>query len=211
MHQGCTAPGSLDTRAAYHPRRGDVSDHARPHGHAASRGIPPPAALARSPSGFREDPPHRLVRPTPGPDYAADRTPLARRSTPAHRLRRAVTVGIIAPAPYGDRPHPVSALRSSAARPTGPRPVRATPAAVMPRAARPRPLRRDDGANDTLLRGVVVYPLQGQPTPTDLVALHVLHSEPPPTRPRETPDRSALSGRTPGAPRVRLPQRLLSP
>jgi len=74
-----------------------------------------------------------------------------------------------------------------------------------------QPARRDDGANDTLLRGVVVYPLQGQPTPTDLVALRVLHSEPPPTRPRGTPDRAALSGRTPGAPRVRLPQRLLSP
>src|SRR5437762_12202651 len=169
--------------------------------HAASRGIPPPASLARSPSGFREDPPHRLVRPTAGTDYAADRTPLARRSTPARPLRRAVPVGIIAPAPHGDRPHPVSALRSLAARPTGPRPVRTTPAAVMPRAARPRPVRRDDGANDTLLRGVVVSPLQGQTTTTDVVDVRVLHPEAAPTRPRGTPDRAAVSTRTPGAPR----------
>src|SRR5207249_4696585 len=52
-----------------------------------------------------------------------------------------------------------------------------------------------------LLRGVVVYPLQGQPTPTDLVALRVLHSEPPPTRPRGTPDRSAVSANTRSPPR----------
>src|SRR5439155_4554110 len=99
---------------------------------------------------------------------------------------------------------------SLASRPTCPRPVRGTPAAVMPRAARPRPARRDDRANDTLLRDVLVYALQDPTTTTDVVELRVLHPESPPARPRGTPDRSAVSGRTPGAPRVRLPQRLLS-
>jgi len=81
----------------------------------------------------------------------------------------------------------------------------------MPLAARPRPARRDDGANTTLLRDVVVSPLPVQTTTTDVVDVRVLHPEAAPTRPRGTPERASLSGRTPGTPRVRLPHRILSP
>jgi len=43
----------------------------------------------------------------------------------------------------------------------------------MHRAARPRPVRPDDGANDTLLRDLLVYPLQVHTTTTDVVEVRV--------------------------------------
>src|SRR5439155_9558858 len=57
-----------------HSRGRDVSHQGRSHGHVASRGIPPPAAVARPPSGIRENPPQRPVRPTSGVGCVSEST-----------------------------------------------------------------------------------------------------------------------------------------
>ena len=82
---------------------------------------------------------------------------------------------------------------------------------MTPHAVRPRPVRIGDGANIAFLRVVVVRPRHAQATTTDTVEACGVPPEALRTRPRGTLHRFILAGQAPGAPRIRLPQRILSP
>jgi hypothetical protein len=76
--------------------------------------------------------------------------------------------------------------------------------------ARTPPVRIADG-DRTALRAVVVCPLCGQSSTMDLLALSVVPCAAPSTHPRQDLERVIGSHRASGAPRIRAPQRILSP
>ena len=193
-----------------HGRRRDVSHQGRSHGHAPSRGIPPPASPACPPVRLRQNPPQRSLRFTPGVAIIADGAATPRASAAGRTSRTRIDLDSALPAPDRHRPHPLPPLRAIAPRPPRALPLRRTTPTVID-LVRSRTDRIVDGANVTLPRAAGVCPLAVHASTTDPIERPVRQ---PPTRvARRGPSltRSSTLARATGTPPARLPRRIVSP